>query len=308
VHYEPRRRDDRRGSGGPKGDDDLNSSNNGDEPKITSVQAVLDVLTPGLELTDAEIVSRVIERLPNMHRSKVIPARIRLARKGTVELARKNDQGHQVWRLTPPGGEDAAREAAADRKARPEKVLQRYAKPERQAQVVATLLENDDVNRIVREQTERARKWRRARQRAQEIHAETETEKRERKRQLAEERRSDGPNLAFLKVRDQLRDSVNVLIDVRRFMQNEVEDHEAGQRTSISPERWHSVAVNLMEVMHVAGAVWHDLGAASSEPPEHCPLCGARTAADHRALDLGYIDADGVEILDADLISDEEGA
>lgn len=285
---------------------DTTSSTNGRDSAIGSVDAVLDVLVPGVELTDAELVERVMGRAPEMHRGKVIPARIRLARKGTVELVGKNEQGHQVWHRTPSGGEEAAREAAEARKVPAEKRLS-WEKPERRAQVVAALLADEEVNRLVREQTERGRQFRRARARAHEVHAETEAERRERKRRLAEEERSDGPALAFLKIRDQLRDGVNVLLDVRKFMRTEVERHNHGEPTHITPARWDSVGVNVLEVIQAAGAVWHDLGTASGSEPEHCPLCGGRTAPDPNALDEGYIDA-FAEDEDDDLSSGEEGA
>jgi hypothetical protein len=53
-------------------------------------------------------------------------------------------------------------------------------------------------------------------------------------------------------------------------------------------------------VIHVAGAVWHDLTAIFDVPPEQCPLCGERIARDPHALDEGYIEGDAEEeVVDA---------
>ena len=256
-----------------------------------------------MELTDAAIVARI----PHLHRGQVIPARISLTRSGDVELVGKNAAGHKVWRRTPPERREAAKEAATARKLTPEQRLAGL-KPERRAQVVAALLADDEVNRILREQAERGRAMRRARARAQDAHVESEAEKRERKRELREEERRKGANLEFLKVRDALRDSVSALLGIRSFMHDELDRRERGEPPRIQTDRWPAVGVNLREVMEVAGVIWHDLGSAMDEPPTHCPLCGSRTRRDPHALDDAYIEAEAEEISADHLISGGEGA
>lgn len=271
----------------------MSESTNNPRPQMNSRLAVLEVLTPGVELTDAELVARI----PHLHRGKVIPARIALAKKGEVELVGKNEGGINVWRLTPPGHQEAARDAARARRLTEEARIAAL-KPERQAQVIAALLENGEVNRLLREQAERGLAMRRARARAQDSHTESEAERRERKRELREEERRNGPNLEFLKVRDAVRDSVSALLGIRSFLRDELGRLDAGEPMRIPPERWQAAMVNVVEVLHVAGAIWQDMGTASGAVPEHCPLCGARTARDPHALEQGYFDADAEEILE----------
>lgn len=268
---------------------------NNDLPQMNSRLAVLEILVPGVELTDAELVARI----PHLHRGKVIPARIALSRKGLVEFVGKNEAGINVWRRTPHGQEQAAREAAQARRLTEEARLAGL-KPERQAQVVAALLENSEVNRILREQAERGLAMRRARARAHEAHVESEAQRRERKRKLRdEERRSGaGANLEFLKVRDAVRDSVSALLGIRSFLGDELERLQRRQPLLIPQERWGAAMVNVIEVLQVGGAIWQDMGTASGRPVEHCPLCGGRTARDPNALEEGYFDAEAEEILD----------
>lgn len=268
-----------------------NTADNG--PQMNSRLAVLEVLTPGVEVTDAELVAAI----PQLHRGKVIPARIALARKGQVELAGKNEKGHNVWRLTPEERVEEAKEAAAERKlSDTEKIKKKKA--EDQAQVVAALLEDPAVNRILREQNENAAAMRRARARAQESNRESESERRERKRKLKQAEREQAANLEFLKVRDILRDGVGGLISIREFLDAELQRVEAGEELKISAQRWESALVNVKEVLALAGALWHDATVASGEHPQHCPLCNSRIARDPNALEEGYLDGEVVEEVD----------
>jgi hypothetical protein len=267
----------------------------------SSTEAVREIFATGAELTDAELVARI----PDLHRGQIIPARLRLERLGEVELARKNDAGHNVWRRTPEDRREEARLASEQRKKKPVEKLARL-KPDARAQVVAALLEDGDVNRILREQAARGRAARRARARAHESHAETEAERRERKRALREAEGS--AYIDFLKVHDGLRDTVSILFGIRSFMREELERRDRGDETKIPPERWSDVDRNLHEVVLVGGAVWHDLAVAMERPHDHCPLCGERTERDPRALDEGYIDAEAEEDSADHLVGNGEDA
>lgn len=262
-------------------------------PQMNSRLAVLEVLTSGVEVTDAQMVAR----LPHLHRGKVIPARIALARKGQVELSGKDEKGHNLWRLTPEYRVEEAKAAAAQRKlSDTEKIKKKKA--EDQAQVVAALLEDAEVNRILREQNENAAAMRRARARAEESNRESEADRRERKRKLKQAEREQAANLEFLKVRDILRDSVGGLISIREFLDAELQRIEDGEKMRISAQRWETALVNVMEVLQLAGALWHDATVASGEHPQHCPLCNSRIARDPNTLDEGYLDAEVVEVVE----------
>lgn len=270
--------------------------------KPSSTAAVRDAFATGESFADADLVQHVTALLPDLHRGQIIPARIRLERRGEVQLVGKDDRGRQVWKFT-PADQIADAKAASERRRRSDAdKLKDNRSPRALAQIVAALLENDEVNQILREQTERGRTMRRARARAQDAQAETEAERRERKRQLHEAEREKTRYLDFLKVHDGLRDTIGVLFDIRTFMRGEVSTREHGEPGRIPPERWAEVQRNLHELIHVAGALWHDLTAIFDVPPEQCPLCGARIARDPHALDQGYIDSDAEETIVVDAL------
>jgi hypothetical protein len=263
--------------------------------EISAREAVLEILTEGVEVTDAELVSRI--SYSHLHRGKIIPARIFLARKGLVELAHKNERGHQVWRLAPAERREEAAQDAADRKlSYADKVQKTNA--EEQAQVVAAILEDATVNRLLREQNENALAMRRARARANESNQETEAQRRERKRQLKQAEREQAASLEFLKVRDMLRDGVGDLIAIRDLLTTELQRIEDGEQMRVSPDRWEAALVNVMEHLHLSGAIWEDATVASGHHPEHCPLCHSRIARDPNALEEGYLDGEVVEEVD----------
>ncbi len=253
-------------------------------------EAVLAVLADGEELTDAEIV----RRMPGLHRGQVVPARIRLEKLGLVELAGRDDAAHKIWRRTPPDRVEAAKEEAAQRRKPLGKKLAGRSIYER-VQAVAELLENEEVNRQLREQMERARSWRAARARAQEAHAESEAQRRERKRELRKAEKDNSAYLSLLKVHDGLRESVNALLDIRAFIRDELDRQERKEEARIPADRWPEVAHNVGEVLAVSAQVWFELASASGQDPEHCPLCGARTAREPNALPPGVVDAEVVD-------------
>ncbi len=271
--------------------------------KTSRTDEVLAVIAPGLELTDAEIVERLA---PGLHRGQVIPARGKLETQGKIELVGTNAAGHKVWRRTPAERVDAAREETALRKdAERQKLRKQKLSPKQideRVQKIAAYLDNERINKALREQTERSRSWRNARNRANEAQHETEAKRRERKRRL---RRAKGAYLDFLKVHDRLRDAVGDLLGVRSFMQDEIERQERGEDTHIPGERWPAVGSNVFEVIAVAVALWHDMATALGKPPEHCPLCGERTARPPNTLGEGYVDGEVLD--DDDLIDGEEG-
>lgn len=260
---------------------------------MNSRLAVLEIMVPGVEITDSELVAGI----PHLHRGKVIPARYALAKKGVVELVGKNEQGVNVWRRTAPDRVEAAKEEAAARRLTHEARIG-AEKPERQAQVIAALLEDATVNRILRGQNERSAAMRRARARAGEAQAESEAQRRERKRELKQAEKEQAANLEFLKVRDSLRDSVSALIGIQSFLKDELERLEDGVETRIAAERWGAALKNVVEVLLLAGSVWHDASVTSGHHPEHCPLCGSRTARDPQALDEGYLEGEVVEVVE----------
>jgi hypothetical protein len=273
--------------------------------KTNRTDEVLAVLVSGVELTDAEIV----ERVPGLHRGQVIPARGKLVSQGKVELAGVNTAGHKVWRRTPEDRIDAAREEAAGRKAAEREKLRKQKLSPKQiddrVQKIAAYLDNERINKALREQNERGRSWRNARARANEAKVESDAKRRERKRELRQAERDEDAYLDFLKIHDALRDAVGDLLAVRGFMQAEIDRDERGEETKIPAERWPLVGNNVFEVIAVSGALWHDMATALGHAPEHCPLCGERTERPRDAIGEGY-DADA-EVTDDDLIDGEEG-
>lgn len=256
---------------------------------------VLTVLGDGDGLTDAEIVRRVGGGL---HRGQVVPARIRLEKLGLVELAGLDDAGHKVWRRTPAHRIEAAKDEAAQRKKPLGKKLAGRSVYER-VQAVAELLEDEEVNRQLRDQMERARSWRAARARAGEAHGETEAQRRERRRKLRKAEQEGSAYLDLLKVHDGLRESVNALMDIRAFIHDELGRQERGEELRIPMDRWPEVARNVGEVLLVSGGVWFDLASAAGQDPEHCPLCGARTKRQPNALPPGVLDPEDDGFVDA---------
>jgi len=251
--------------------------------------AVLAALAPDDELTDAEIVTRMVP----LHRGQVVPARVRLEKLGLVELVGQNAAGHKVWRRTPLDRIQAAKEEATVRRKPLGKKLAGRGVNER-VQAVAELLEDEHVNRELREQMERARAWRSARARAQEAHAESEAQRRERKRELRKAEEEKSAYLNLLKVHDGLREAVNALLDIRAFIREELDRQDREEELRIPLDRWPEVAKNVGEVLIVSGGVWFDLASAAGKDPEHCPLCGARTAREPKALPEGIIEAEVV--------------
>ena len=277
--------------------------------RTSRTDEVLAVLVPGMELTDAEIVAEIIGRVPERHRGQIIPARGKLVVQGRVELAGLNAAGHKIWRRTPEDRIDAAREEAAGRKELARENLRKQKLSPKQiderVQKIAAYLDNESINKALREQMERGRSWRNARARANEAKVESDAKRRERKRELRQAERDQDAYLDFLKIHDALRDAVGDLLAVRGFMQTEIERQERGEVTKIPAERWPLVGSNVFEVIAVSGALWHDMATALGHPPEHCPLCGGRTERPPDALSEGY-DADA-DVADDDLIDGEEG-
>ncbi len=232
--------------------------------------------------------------MPGLHRGQVVPARIRLEKLGLVELAGRDDAAHKIWRRTPAERVEAAKEEAAQRRKPLGKKLAGRSIYER-VQAVAELLENEEVNRQLREQMERARSWRAARARAQEAHAESEAQRRERKRELRKAEKDNSAYLSLLKVHDGLRESVNALLDIRAFIRDELDRQERKEEARIPADRWPEVAHNVGEVLAVSAQVWFELASAAGQDPEHCPLCGARTAREPNALPPGVVDAEVVD-------------
>jgi hypothetical protein len=246
------------------------------DPLGQTMALVLEVMrAAGRPLTDEELCDAT-----NLRGGAARPARLRLYRRGLVEPC-----GSGGWRLVEPERHEEVRSAARTRMPR-RRAVDSMPLEERVATVIA-LLDDDEVNAALIARTESSRAWRRARARAGEMRAEREHERRARRVAAMQAERRHSPLTAFLKMRNHLKDGIEVLVGLRRLLVEEA----AGESGTIPRAVWPDLARNVGELMTAAAAVQAELdGVAGSG---ECPLCHGAAPAEGT---LAYIDVDCIDL------------
>jgi hypothetical protein len=239
----------------------------------TSMQAVLDTITLKGPITDKELCAMI--DLPD---GAIRPARLRLHRKGLVEPSGGG------WVATPPERQAEVREGAA-RKPPRRRGLAGIPLDERVA-IAAALLDDMEVNKALAESLDQRRGWRQARARAKGVTAEREHERRERRAEAAQAEKEKSTYVDFLKLRNNLKDAVEVILGVGRFLEDDFARHERGEATKIPQGSWPDVLRNITELLTVNVALHQRLHDVTGEPIEACPLCGAQLRPKVDVIDL----------------------
>jgi DNA repair exonuclease SbcCD ATPase subunit len=239
----------------------------------TSMQMVLDMIRAKGPMTDKELCAAI-----NLPDGAVRPARLRLYRRGLVE-----PDGNGGWLATPPERQEDVRQAAARKPPRRRKLAD-ISLAERVA-IATVLLEDSDVNRVLTESVDQRRAWRRARARAKGIDAEHEHERRERRAEAAQAEKERSTYVDFLKTRNNLKDAVEVVLGVNRFLEDDFARYERGEATRIPPTSWPDVLRNVTELLSVVVVLHQRLHEVLGEPIETCPLCGTERRAEPDVID-----------------------
>jgi hypothetical protein len=238
-----------------------------------SMQTVLDMIRMRGPITDKELCSAI--DLPD---GAIRPARLRLHRKGLVE---RNGGG---WVATPPERQAEVREAAA-RKPPRRRRLTDISLEERVA-IAAMLLDDSEVNKALSDSIDQRRGWRQARARAKGVAAEREHERRERRAEAAQAEREKSTYVDFLKMRNNLKDAVEVVLGVGRFLEDDFARHENREATKIPAGSWPDVLRNVTELLTVIVALHQRLHDVMGDPIETCPLCGTKRRAEIDVIDV----------------------
>jgi hypothetical protein len=240
----------------------------------TSMHLVLDMIRTQGPITDKQLCAAI--DLPD---GAVRPARLRLYRKGLVE-----PDGQGGWMATPAGRQEEVRQAAAQKPPRRRKLTD-ISLDERVAIAVA-LVGDGEVNRVLAESIDQRRAWRQARARAKGIEAEREHERRERRAEVAQAEKEKSTYVDFLKTRNNLKDAVEVVLGVNRFLEDDFARYERGEATKIPPTSWPDVLRNTTEMLAAVVVLHQRLHEVLEEPIEACPLCGARRRAGPDVIDV----------------------
>lgn len=253
--------------------------------------AVLRAMQDEVVRTDAEIAQ--VTGLPF---NKVSGARSTLWEQGLVERIEKDDLHKRLrWRRCPSERQAMARLAFRDNAEKRTLARLKGGSAGEQANIVIELLSDDATNNAVLAQLERGRAWRRARARANDVKADREAERRARRSELRRAEREADTSLDFLTQLNHLREMIDALFVMRRFLQDEEERNANDRPPRIAITNWFALARNIREVLEVAQVLFSEIGALVDEPISSCPLCGERlhSAAAHVAE--GFIDSDVVK-------------
>ncbi len=90
----------------------------------------------------------------------------------------------------------------------------------------------------------------------------------------------------FLKTRNNLKDAVEVVLGVNRFLEDDTARYERGEATKIPLTLWPDVLRNATELLSVVVVLHQRLHEALDEPIETCPLCGTKRHAGRDVIDV----------------------
>ena len=252
---------------------------------------VLRLMQDGVIRTDAELAEAA--RLPF---NKVSGARSTLWEQGLVERIDKDEAHPRLrWRICPPERRQESQRAFRDNTETRTLSRLKTKSPGERANIVIELLSDDSVNEAVLAQLERGRAWRRARARANDVRNDREAERRARKSELRRAEREADASLVFLTQLNYLRDLIDALFVMRRFIEDEEQRTADGVPQRITVASWLSLARNVREVLEIAQVLFAEIAALVDEPMTSCPLCGERLHGTASHIDEGWIEAEAIE-------------
>lgn len=218
----------------------------------------------------------------------VRPARLRLYRRGLIEPTSSG-----AWQAVSPERRAEVRSNAAAKPVRRRNLAQ-WTEQERM-DALLELLNDDDLNRQLVDRVNQDRIWRRARARSAEIRSERERARRERRAEAVRAAQEASALADFLKTRNHLKDSVEVLIGLWRLFTEDAARHDAGEPVRVPAGAWPEVARNVSELLRVAAALHLVLGTENSAGPT-CPTCDGSGILTHSTLavvpDIPYADVE----------------
>jgi hypothetical protein len=238
------------------------------------MQQVLDVIRTQGPVSDKQLCAAI--DLPD---GAIRPARLRLHRRGFVE-----PDGNGGWVATPPERQEEVRQVAAQKPPRRRKFAD--ISLDERVTIATVLLEDSEVNRVLTESEDQRRAWRRARARAKGVSAENEHDRRERRAEAAQAEKERSTYVDFLKIRNNLKDGVEVVLGVNRFLEDDFARYERGEATRIPATSWPDVLRNVTELLSVVVVIHQRLHDVLDEPIETCPLCGAKRHAGPDIIDV----------------------
>jgi hypothetical protein len=243
-----------------------------------SMQLVLNMIRNEGPITDAQLCARI--DLPD---GAIRPARLRLCRRGLVE----KDALGRGWVIVPPERQEEVQEQAQKKPPRRRK-LSDLSVDER-VTIITTLLRDDEVNRALHDQAKENREWRRARARARDHQGERDQERRERRAEAARAAKEKSIYVDFLKTRNHLKDAVEVILGVRRFLNEDLDCAAAGEAPRIPASNWPDVLRNVTELLAAAAGLHQEMLEALDQSLEQCPLCGARHSGEPAVIDAEVV-------------------
>lgn len=253
--------------------------------------AVLRVMQDEEVRTDAEIA-----QLTDLPFNKVSGARSTLWEQGLVERVEKDESHNRLrWRLCPLERQAMAQLAFRDNAEKRTLARLKRGGAGEQANMVIELLSDDETNNAVLAQLERGRTWRRARARANDVKADRAAERRARRSELRRAELEKDAGLDFLTQLNHLREMIDVLFVMRRFIQDEDERNSNGVPQRIAVTNWIALARNVREVLEVAQVLFSEIASLVEEPISSCPLCGERLHSAAIHVGEGYVESDAVE-------------
>lgn len=262
---------------------------------MSTRDTVLALMQDGAMRTDAEIAEAAA--LPH---NKASGARSTLWEQGYVERIEKDESNHRLrWRLCPPERRGQARLAFRDNAEKRTVGRLRQRTAGERANIVIDLLSEDSVNDAVLAQLDRRRTWRRARARANDVRADRDAERRARKSELKRAEAEADANLDFLTQRHYLRETIDALFVMRRFIADEERRAAEQAPLRIVHSDWMAVARNVREVLEIAQVLFEEIAELMGEPMTSCPLCGERLHGIGPHLGEAYVDAEAIEEGDA---------
>jgi len=261
----------------------------------SSREAVLRIMRDGKVRTDAQI-----EEACDLPHNKACGARSALWEAGLVECVEKDEAHDRLrWRLCPPERREQAQRAFRDSTERRTRGRLNQKSPGERANIVIDLLADDDVNDALLAQLDRGRVWRRARARANDLRTERDAERRARRSELRRAQREADTNLEYLTQLNHLREVIDGLFVMWRFVEVEQQRKLDGLPMRIGTSSWMALAKNVREILEVAQVLFRDVAAVTGRPTDSCPLCGERLHSAAAHLGEGYVDADAVDDIEA---------
>ncbi|MDO8188319.1 hypothetical protein Q5424_10220 [Conexibacter sp. JD483] len=259
------------------------------ESPVSARNQVLAALQQEPGLTDGDI-----ESVTGLSHSKASHARVGLWRDGLIARAGQDERRRWLWECVTDERRDYARTQHRDAMERRLRDSLDKKPVEQRAAIAFHLLLNDDVDSSMRDLFSRQRHWRRAQAAANNVRREKEADRRARRKAMRDAA-DDDALLAFLTIRDRIRNLIDALFVLRQQLDDDRARLAEGEPTRISIEHWGDVHRNVHEVLLLTQVIFKELVDTLDLTMDSCPVCGARLVHDVGSIAEGYVEGEIVE-------------